>query len=492
MQNKYTKHILFLSLLLGWFASKAQDPMSLYYLENVPQSNFVNPAMAPRCNGFIGVPGVNSIYINYQSNLPADVLLQSTDSGTVSLLSQFYDYGKLYDAIGDGAKIRSYELISPLIFGFRLDKGYVTFSMSEKVKLNMNIASDLFKMPEIGFSPGTTFDFGGTGLDAQLYSEYALGYSRNITQKLRLGTRVKLLQGLASIKSDISKASLETSNEVWNLDARGDIYSSGPLEVTTDEDGNIDVKIKDEFTDMDVYTIFNDYGTNFSNLGFAIDIGATYELNNAWTFSASLNDLGFISWKNDLNSIHFSGKYNFEGIDTREYGLDIIDNDSLFEEVVSDLMDTIKTVINYSAGTEKFTTGIGTMLHIGAQYNLNHVVSVGILSRSTFDRDYFHQEFNLSVNANLYQSITANLNYNVALTGENYLGLGFAIRGGPLQFYVLFDHIPITYTNYVLENGNKIPAGADMRAFNVMLGINLVFGAHGFKDEPKIDAYSEF
>ncbi len=486
MQKKYSRYIILLGLLLACFTGKAQDPMSLYFLENVPQSNFINPAMAPRCNGFIGVPGINSIYINYQSNLPADVLLQSSDSGTISLLSQYYDYGKLYDVIGDGAQIRTYELISPIIFGFRLDKSYITFSMSEKIKLNGTIASDLFKIPQYGFPEGSTFNFAGTGVDLQLYSEYALGYSRNLTKKLRIGGRFKLLQGLASIKTDISKARLETSNEVWKLDAQGDIYSSGPLEITTDEDGNVDANIKDEFKNMDVGTIFKDYGTNFSNLGLAIDIGATYELNEAWSFSASLNDLGFISWKNDLNSIHFNGQYDFEGL--------VINNDNVdsIDQAVDDLIDTIKTVINYHARNEKYTTGIGTMLYFGGQYHVNHVVSIGLLSRSTFDRNYFHQEFNLSANVNLYQAITANLNYNVALTGENYLGFGLAIRGGPIQFYMLLDHIPLVYTNYVLENGNKIPAGADMRAFNVMFGLNLIFGAHGFKDEPKIDAYSEF
>ena len=35
-----------------------------------------------------------------------------------------------------------------------------------------------------------------------------------------------------------------------------------------------------------------------TGFGMAIDLGATYKLNDEWTFSASLLDLGFISWKN--------------------------------------------------------------------------------------------------------------------------------------------------------------------------------------------------
>lgn len=481
------KYSILASLIFGWVSLKAQDPMSLYFLENVPQSNFVNPAMAPRCNGFIGIPAVNSIYLNFQTNIPANTLLQATDSGTVTLLSQYYDYSDLYKSIGDGVTIRTYELISPLVFGFRLKKGYVTFAISEKIKMNAFLAKGIFEIPEKGFPEGTEIDLANTGIDAQLYQEYALGYSRNISKKFRVGGRLKLLQGMASIKSEVNKASLKTSKDVWNLDLQGTIYSSGPLEIVTDEAGLIDsVYIKDIFKDIDAAELFKEYGTSFQNMGFAVDLGATYDLNRNWSFSISVNDLGFISWKKDLNSIHFNGDYDFTGLNIDNSNVDSI------SQTVDALLDSIKTAVNYHAGKEKFTTTLGTMVHAGIEYNVNHVFSVGLLSRSTFDRNYFHQEFNLSANLNLYKFLTANLNYNIATNGENYLGLGIALRGGPLQFYMLLDHIPVVYTNYVLEDGTNIAGPYDLRAFNVMFGFNLIFGAHGYKDAPKIDAYSEF
>ena len=41
-------------------------------------------------------------------------------------------------------------------------------------------------------------------------------------------------------------------------------------------------------------------------------------------------------------------------------------------------------------------------------------------------------------------------------------------------------------------DGEKIFGPNETRAFNVMLGLNIILGAHGYKDSPKIDAYSEF
>lgn len=495
MRNITLKLIGILITFLGWFSSNAQDPMALYYLENVPQSNFVNPAMAPRSNVFIGVPGINSIYFNFQTDIPAHVLFQQSNEGTISLLDQDFDYDLLYKKLGKGANIRTYELISPLSFGFRNKIGYFTFSMSEKVKMNMFLASDFFKLTDEGIVTGSSFDFSNTGFDAQLYTEYAIGYSKNIDERLRIGGRLKLLQGLASIKSDFHTMTMKSQvseihgkNDAFELQLQGDLYSSGPLELSINEDGIVDtIKLADDFKDFDAVSIFKNYGTNFKNLGFAIDIGATYQLNQDWSFSASLNDLGYIKWKKDLNSVHFNGTYNFVGIN-----VDGSNIDSISSAIQNDI-DSIKYAINYSSGNSKYSTNLGTTFHLGAEYHVNHVFSAGFLSRSSFDRNYFHQEFNFSGNLNLYQFLTANINYNFALNGENYFGFGLGLRGGPVQFYLILDHIAATYTNYVIGDGEtKVPGPYDFRAFNIMLGFNIILGHHGYRDEPKIDAYSEF
>lgn len=485
MKFKYILPIIILSLLIGSSDIKAQDPMSLYFLENVPQSNFVNPAKAPRANAFIGIPGVNTVYFDFNTNLPINTLIQNTDTGAVLPNSKYYDFNKLYDKIGEGAKVRAYQSVSPIFFGFRTKRGsYWTFSMSNKLKVNSNVNSDVFKIAEYAFPENTDISFSQTGLDAQVYQEYALGYSRDINKKLRIGGRVKLLQGSGSIKSDITSLNIHTGKYVWNLDAKGDIYSSGPLEVTLDDEGEIDDV---DFKDIDADKALKDYAYSFENMGFAIDLGAEYKLNHAWSFTASLNDLGFIKWGKDLNSIHFNGQYDFEGLEIDNDNADSLDN------AVSDLMDTIKAVVDYRSGKKGYKTGIGTMLHVGGQYHVNHAMSFGLLSRSTFDRNYFHQEFNVSTNFNLYNSLTANINYNLALNGENYLGMGLALRGGPLQFYVMLDHIPTSYTTYKIEDNNgksdEYFGPYDPRSFNIMFGFNLLFGPHGFKDKAKLDIY---
>lgn len=66
-----------------------------------------------------------------------------------------------------------------------------------------------------------------------------------------------------------------------------------------DSDGNRTGTLKDGTNGQISYEDI-DYGDNDlgpTGFGMAIDLGATYKLNDAWTFSASLLDLGFISCK---------------------------------------------------------------------------------------------------------------------------------------------------------------------------------------------------
>ncbi len=65
------------------------------------------------------------------------------------------------------------------------------------------------------------------------------------------------------------------------------------------------------------------------------------------------------------------------------------------------------------------------------------------------------------------------------------MGFGLSSFIGPLQLYVIVDKIPLYYRNYKID-GNDIPIFGDMKSTSVMFGLNLVFGAKGFKDKPML------
>lgn len=51
--------------------------------------------------------------------------------------------------------------------------------------------------------------------------------------------------------------------------------------------------------------------------------------------------------------------------------------------------------------------------------------------------------------------------------------------------------IPIAYRKYNID-GSRFTAPYNACDFNISTGLNLIFGAKGFKDKPMVNTYSEF
>ncbi len=491
MKKAYSILSIFIVLLFITIGVKAQNPLSLYYLENVPQTMSINPAMVPRANAFFGIPGVNSIYAGIKTDLFGPDMIQEASGGHVTLTHSGYNYEPFYNHIGKAANFSSYQSIAPIYFGFSGKKGYFTFSWTEKVNESLAIPKDFFTIIDKGLPDGTHLDFSPLSVNAQYYRELSFGYSFKFMSKLRVGIHAKVLQGLVAMKTDIDKFDVKIGVDKWLLDMNSTTYMSAPVSVSTDENGIPSI----DSIPNDMKTLIDKGLLNLSNPGFAIDFGAVYEHNEVWTFSASVNDLGFIRWGGDLNSFSADGQFLFDGLSIDANNIDSLRN------AADEVIDSLKNAINLTHGNKGFRTGLGPKLYIGAQYDVNHYFSVGALSRTVFAKNDFRQEFNVSANLNLYHILSTSINYTFALNGANTIGLGLSLRGGPFQFYIALDYLPYSYyRNLTIENSDRevaeptevsfVPSRLDN--FNIMFGINLIFGANGYRDKPMIDAYNEF
>lgn len=492
------KHLCIVGLVMLLVVNaKAQNTLSLYYLENIPQNSLINPAMAPRANTFIGLPGISSLYFSTRSDILGPNFIQDMGNTGYILTQQEFDHEKYYNGIGKSGNLGLNQTYTPILFGFSGKRGYFTFGLTQKSTFGVNIPKSFFQMVKRGFENGGTLDFSPLGLNGSVYLEYMAGYSYQLTSQIRVGVHAKFLQGITSVKTDIQKFDLYSSTDKWSVDMKGDIYMSAPLTVSLDENGIPSKVVLNEMTEVSDY--LDATVLNFSNPGFAFDIGAVYDYNQDWTFSASLNDIGFINWNGNLHSFSANGNFSFEGLEIDASNMDSLD--VIFE----DLQDSLKNSVKYSYGNQGFSSGLGPQLYLGAQYHLNHYLSFGALSRTVFKKYDFQQEFNVSANLNLYHVLTTTFNYTVALSGANSLGFGLGLRGGPVQFYFLADYLPTSYRYYTIEteqtdqNGNvtvdktnPIPGPLSFESFNFMMGFNILIGANGFKDSPMIDAYSEF
>src|SRR5690554_6377349 len=501
---------------------KAQDPMGLYFMETIPQTKHTNPVMQPRANGFFALPNVNQLF---QSDLAFSDVFQDVGSEWVSPLSKRFNYGDLYKTTGKAFNINQQADVQLVGLGFRSERDYISVSLSMKGAVAMGVPSDLFRITDKGLSNGSRFDFSTLRTRMVTYKEINIGYSREWTENLTLGINVKplfgVMGGMTDISrfdcstlrtkmvvykvinigysrewtadltlghnakplfgvmggmSDISRFELQTSREAYNVYVDRKLYTSAPLEVEESETpGDFPESI--EGRDMD--DEWGSYFSSFKNPGIALDLGAVYRLNDRLQLSAALTNLGFIKWKEDLNSLSFSGHYSFEGLEVDGSNKDDLD------EALEAIGDSLETVIDYSTGKESFSMSLVPGLYVGAQYDLTRSLSLGLLSRSLMQKQNFRQEFNLSANWQPYTFLALNANYGYRVKGGGGLGGGLSLLLGPLQFFAIADYLPTHYGNVNFE-GDEFTMFPNQRELSVKLGFNLIFGRHGYRNRPML------
>lgn len=451
----------------------AQDPMALYFMEVIPQTKYTNPAMQPRANGFFALPNVNALF---QSDLAFSDVFQDVGSEWVSPLSKRFNYGDLYDASGQAFNVNEQTDFQLMGLGFRTGRDYISVSLSVKGAVAMGVPSDLFRITDKGFPNGSRFDFSTLRTKMVTYKEINIGYSREWTEDLTLGVNVKPLFGVLGGMTDISRFELQTSREVFDVYVDGKVYTSAPLEIEENETpGDFPESI--EGRDMD--DEWGSYFSSFKNPGIAFDFGAVYQLNNRLELSAALTNLGFIKWKEDLNTLSFGGHYSFEGLEVDGSNKDDLD------EALDAIGDSLKTVIDYTTGEEQFSMALVPGLYVGAQYELTKSLSLGVLSRSLMQKQNFRQEFNLSANWQPYTFLALNANYGYRVKGGGGLGGGLSLLLGPVQFFAIADYLPTHYAN-VNFDGDEFTMFPNQRELSVKLGLNLIFGRHGYRNRPML------
>lgn len=477
------------TILVGLMACAAfaQQPISLYYMDNIPQTSALNPARQPRANGYFAIPGTNVNFM-LETNLMLKEFFQENDSVWVTPLSHEFDYAKFHKRFKNGARLRPNVDVSLFNMGWRGKKGYWTIGVNERVQSNVALPSAIFNMMDNGLAPGTTLNFANMRVNAKVFHEISVGYCRNVTEQLTIGGRVKYLSGIGAIKTDFQKFELTTGRDIWELEVEGGIYTSLPMiKMEANEDGtvNFDSVATKELEMKDIVNLVIPF---VHNPGAAIDFGFDFKINENFSFSAAVNDLGFIAWTNELNSINVNGGYQFEGLQMDVSDIKNID----YDEALNNMVDSIKSCMMPTLSRDVFTTALNPNIFIGAAYTPTHYLTIGLLSKTTILNKTATQDFDLSFNLNPYKgfSFMTGLDYNVK--GHMSANFGWSVKLSFLQLYMMTDYVPVAFRNVKIESDDSIFLPNNTGDFNIALGLNLIFGAKGYRDRPMINAYSDF
>lgn len=279
------------------------------------------------------------VYREYFTGVP-------TDSGRVGRFLTDADKERILDGFHDGVgRVAGDVEVRPLgiTVGFG-SFGRFALTVTEEVAFYGHVPREFAQFVFYGNTPGSVYDFSTMTVQAQWLREYALSFGRMLPapvflRSLAAGIAVKYVQGFGYYGLEHNKTSLTTGT---------DGVLTGVIDMSTHASGANRIK------DMG-----NGGFTPFpgpAGTGWAFDVGATAEVNEYLTAGIALTDLGWITWRNDV---------------------ELTRTDSMF--VVTNPMaeDQRKSVEEAVRGRtvpgEEFRTALGTKFRVGVAVDMDKV-----------------------------------------------------------------------------------------------------------------------
>lgn len=256
------------------------------------------------------------------------------------------------------------DLFSLGFYGFQ---GMNTLNVKFRNSININLPKELFSFMKASLSDGD-YLIEDININSYTYLEMALGHSHKINSNLTIGARLKLLVGGYYMDANVDQISAKISGDSWRVNANAIVKVAAPGLKPIYKTGT-EKEIEDFDYDFD----------GFDSYGFAMDLGAVYdisELVEGLQLSASLTDLGLISWNmmtaatNNTEDVVFNGFSNYDVTGDEE--------DPTMDNLEEDFKNLVKI---YDQGSKKEKVKLDATFRLGAEYSMFFAdwISVGEL-----------------------------------------------------------------------------------------------------------------
>ena len=438
---KQKKIILVATLMLSVVTATAQSLNSAYFTDDYKYRHTMNPAFG-NDQSYVSIPALGNINVRTQGNFGYDAIIKTNprpngNKTMTTFLNPYIDASTALDGFNSGNnRVIGNIGVTLLSAGFKGWGGYNTIEINSKTNFGVSLPYELFEFAKN--TGNKNYDIGDISLGAMTYAEIALGHSRQLSEKLRAGAKLKVLLGIgrADVKMENVKAELSDAN-TWliSANAQADVSMKGFTYKQKEKEYKQKPGSYKYVNDVDVS------GAGIGGFGLGIDLGASYKLNDDWSFSAALLDLGFISWSNDVQARNLNDKFEFEGFYDTEVSKS---NPNSFQKKGDKYSDQMAEFANLQDQGDQGgrTTGIGTTLNVGAEYTLPmyRQLSFGLLSSTRFQGDYSWTEARLSANWEPLRWLDGGMSLGVGSFGAS---AGWLINIHPkgFNFFVGMDHI---------------------------------------------------
>lgn len=438
--KKY-KYIYVAAVMMISTSSMAQGLNSAYFTNDYKYRHDLNPAFG-NDQGYFSFPGMGNINVKTMGNFGYEDIVydnpeypSESDKKKTTFMNPYITDGLSGFHKGDN-KIGSEISIGILSAGFKAFNGYNTIEVNSRTNVAGILPYELFEFAKN--TGNKTYNIGDINMEAMSFAEVALGHSHNIGKKLRIGAKIKFLFGVAdaSFKFKNVTADLENSDK-WTI--------SGDAQASVSMKGfKYKSETKDYKSSTDTYERINSAdvkGAGLGGFGMAVDLGGVYKVNQDFTVSAALLDLGFINWYNNVCAENNNKSFTFDGfhdMSVKSDGNNTIDNQT------DKYSDQIADFVNLQDKGDKGrkTTTLGATANIGCEYSLPayRKLTFGLLGTQRINGKYSWTEGRLSANIAPVKWIDGGVNVAVSTLATS-MGWVLNIHPKGINLFMGMDHV---------------------------------------------------
>lgn len=455
------KSFALFSMLLMISVSYAQTTSSAYFLEGFSKRYQLNPAFAPERGTLISIPVLGNLQIDAQSSVGLSNFLYDSKSypgKLTTFMSPDISRDEFLDNLPSAARFNLGLDMDILSLGFGSTRGYTIFNMKIRNNETLSVPKELFDFMKASLSQGN-YMIEDINLRSITYMESSLSHSHRINDNLRIGAALKFIEGLAYADLNIDQIDAQLSEDSWKVRTNGKLRASI---------SGAEYKYDSENNSLDGIDFDEDNFDIPLNFGFAIDLGAEYDMKDfveGLKLSAAITDIGFVKWNNtgvfetdNSDYVEFKG---FEGYDVYDS-----DKDGTFDSLEEDFKDMIRLYQTKSEGEESI--GLNATFRAGAEYTLPMAkwLSVGeLFTVRTGVWPYVESLTSVTMSPSGWFDFTGSMGFS---SYGSSLGMLLNFHPAGFNFFFAVDRLSVRLNPQFVPVNNF--------GVNVSLGMNLVIG----------------
>ena len=476
-----TNKLLWSSKLIGVFfimlvctlSANAQFLRTSYFMEGTHYRQQLNPALTPT-KGYFNLPVIGAVNATVGStSLGYQDIIDIIDDG-----DDFYTKPDFMNRLKDNNKLNVNFSTEILSAGWYKGKNFWSFNIGLRTDIGANLTKNMFtflnEMETVEENwRNSNYDISGQQLNINAYTEIGLGLSRQINSRLTVGARVKALLGIGNMELKLNRVAMSanlpsdqqinqwSSESYWN--SMTPSQAAQAAQELKDKFNNyhanltVGAELKSSFKGLELQEEEGkDYVTDFdfdsgklgiAGYGFGLDLGASYKILDNLTVSASVLDLGFISWSKsstkiasanpdpiDIKGSTYANMVDPNNPNTVMNAVNQLQNDAqgYMDRVTNgDVLDYDMLQLEVSDAKESRKSRLASTLVLGAEYGFfNNKLAVGVLSTTRFVQPDALTELTFSANYRPKSWFNVALSYSAIQSAGKSFGLGLKL--GPL------------------------------------------------------------